>query len=286
MKNIIYLVSLIFLLNVNITYAKCMDSSKIKEIIKGAPITPIIGLEANITLEDAYCNQNIYVTELKKLYGEPIGYKVGFTGKATQERFKISKPATGVLFKEMFIKNGSSINKGFGHRTLIEPDLMVIIKDSNIMSATNDIEAAKSIKSIHPFMEIPALQIAKGEPINGAILVSLNMLATKMVMGPGIKFEATPEFIKSLGKMETIFTDENNSVIQTAPGSALLGNPINVILWLIKEFNNKGIVLKENDRISLGSVGKLFPLVDSGKVYTYTLKGLSNKTVSTSIKIN
>jgi len=263
-----------------------MDASQIIKIINGAPITPITGLESNISLKDAYCNQNIYVTELRKRYGEPIGYKVGFTGKATQERFKISKPATGVLFKEMFIKNGSSLNKDFGHRTLIEPDLMVIIKDSKIMTANNAIEAAKSIKSIHPFMEIPALQIAKGEPINGVILVSLNMIATKMVMGPGVKFEATPEFIQSLSEMETIFTDENNNVIQNAPGSALLGNPINVILWLIKEFNSKGIVLKENDRISLGSVGKLFPLVDSGKIYTYTLKGLSNKTVSTSIKIN
>ena len=105
MKNILYLVSFTFLLNINLTYAKCMDASQIIKIINGAPITPITGLESNITLKDAYCNQNIYVTELKKRYGEPIGYKVGFTGKATQERFKISKPATGVLFAMDYMLN-------------------------------------------------------------------------------------------------------------------------------------------------------------------------------------
>jgi len=282
---IITLLFITFLIN-KFSYAECLSDQKIKEIINAAPLSPITGINGDITLEDAYCSQKKYINILKDLNGKPIGYKVGFTGKATQERFKIKTPATAVLFEHMFIKNGSSIDKDFGHRTLIEPDLMMIVKDSGIMNATNAIEASKHISSIHPYMEIPALQIAKGEPITGAVIVAINMVATKMVMGPGILMQSNPEFIESLASMETIFQDEMGTIIQKSPGSSLMGNPMNVVLWLIEEFNRKGIILKEGDRLSLGSVGKLFPLKEANKTYTYTLNGISEIPAKVSITVN
>ena len=282
---IITLLFITFLIN-KFSYAECLSDQKIKEIINAAPLSPITGINGDITLEDAYCSQKKYINILKDLNGKPIGYKVGFTGKATQERFKIKTPATAVLFEHMFIKNGSSIDKDFGHRTLIEPDLMMIVKDSGIMNATNVIEASKHISSIHPYMEIPALQIAKGEPITGAVIVAINMVATKMVMGPGILMQSNPEFIASLASMETIFQDEMGTIIQKSPGSSLMGNPMNVVLWLIEEFNRKGIILKEGDRLSLGSVGKLFPLKEANKTYTYTLNGISEIPATVSVTVN
>ena len=282
---IIGLIIITILIN-KFSYAECLSDEKIKEIIEGAPSTPITGISGDISLEDAYCSQKKYINILKSLNGKPIGYKVGFTGKSTQERFKIKTPATAILFEHMFIKNGSSIDKNFGHRTLIEPDLMMIVKDSGIMNATNAIEASKHISSIHPYMELPALQIAKGEPITGAVIVAINMVATKMVMGPGILMQSNPEFIESLASMQTVFQDEMGTIIQKSPGSTLMGNPMNVVLWLIEEFNRKGITLKAGDRLSLGSVGKLFPLKENNKTYTYTLKGISEIAPKVEITIN
>lgn len=46
--------------------------------------------------------------------GPPVGYKVGFTGEALQERFAIESPATGVLFEPMFIADGGSVGLDFG----------------------------------------------------------------------------------------------------------------------------------------------------------------------------
>ena len=106
---IIILLFIKFLIN-KFSYAECLSDQKIKEIINAAPLAPITGINGDITLEDAYCSQKKYINILKDLNGKPIGYKVGFTGKATQERFKIKTPATAVLFEHMFIKNGSSID--------------------------------------------------------------------------------------------------------------------------------------------------------------------------------
>ena len=285
LSKIIYLTIIFCLIN-SFSYAACLSENKIIEIINGFPDTPIKGISGDITLDEAYCSQEKYVQALKSINGKVIGYKVGFTGKATQERFKINTPATAVLFKHMFIKNGSSIDKNFGHRTLIEPDLMMIVKNSNIMNAKNPLEASNYISSIHPFMEIPALQIAEDEPMTGAVIVAINMVATKMVMGPGVLMQSTPEFIQSLATMETIFEDEKGNIIQNSPGSSLMGNPMNVVMWLIKDFNKRGITLYAGDRISLGSVGKLFPLKEGNKTYTYTLKGISEIPVKSQITIN
>ena len=63
-----------------------------------------------------------------------------------------------------------------------------------------------------------------------------------------------------------------------------MGNPINVLMWLIKDFNNRNITLKANDRISLGSVGKLFPIKKNTQ-YTYKFIGFK-KDLSLKVNIN
>jgi 2-keto-4-pentenoate hydratase len=144
---------------------------------------------------------------------------------------------------------------------------------------------AAHLDTVHAYMELAALQFAQDEKFTGTSIVALNMVATKMVQGPGLAVQATPEFVQAMADMETLFTDETGEVLQSAPGSGLLGNPLKVVLWLVDEMKRQGKVLKAGDRLSLGAVGKLFPLKDSGKTYTYTLKGLPGGPVSTSVTV-
>jgi 2-keto-4-pentenoate hydratase len=202
-----------------------------------------------------------------------------------QERFAIDQPATGVLFEPMFIPDGGKVPLDFGRGPLIEPDLLVVVKDKGIMEATTELEAAEHLESVHAFMELPALQFAEGEKITGAALTAVNIVATKMVQGPPVAVQPTPEFVQALAEMETIFTDETGAVIQEAPGSNLLGNPLRVVLWLVEEMKRRGTPLQAGDRLSLGAPGKLFPLKEAGKTYTYTFKGLPGGPTTASVTI-
>ena len=150
------------------------------------------------------------------------------------------------------------------------------------MNAKRSLAILANLKTIHPFIEIPALAFTKDTLVNGNMLVAANMLATKMVMGEGIKVESNKEFLSQLGNIKTIFKYKNGQIIQEAMSSNIMKNPINVLKWLINDFNEKRIKLKANDRISLGSVGKLYPL-KSGKSYIYTFKGFGQ---SSSVSIN
>jgi 2-keto-4-pentenoate hydratase len=217
--------------------------------------------------------------------GEVVGYKVAFTGKATQKQLGITTPAFGVLFSEMFLPDGARISSDYGLRPFIEPDLMVVVKDEGLMDATTEIEVAAHLSSVHALMELTSLPFPVEEAVNGSALVALNLMATYMVMGPGVAVEATPEFVAALAAMETEFTDESGRVIQRSGVSSLMGNPLRVVLWLVAECHRQGRTLRGGDRLSLGAVGRMFPLERGGKTFTYTLNGLPAGALTTSIRV-
>ena len=246
---------------------------------------PLEAYPEDMSLEDAYCAQAKYVARIKASYGNVIGYKVGFTGQALQKRFNIPKPATGILLAEMMVPDGSTIAKDFGFRTLIEPDMIVTVKDDGIMQATNEMEVTAHLDEVRAFIELPAIQLNTETQLTGATLVAFNIAARAGVYGEGRKVEATPEFVQALADMETVFTDETGTVIQSEPGSNLLGHPLKVVLWLIEEMKARGESLKAGQIISLGAFGQLFPIKENGKTYTLTYQGLPGGPVSTSIHI-
>ena len=79
-------------------FSQCISEETVRNIAEDNLSLPIKGIKENISVKDAYCIQSLLVNYLKQKGGEIVGYKVGFTGKKTQERFKISHPAYGVLF--------------------------------------------------------------------------------------------------------------------------------------------------------------------------------------------
>ena len=139
----------------------CISFVQAKNILEGFPDKPITEIDNSLSLEEAYCAQEKLNYLIKKKFNDKVGYKVGFTGEALQKRFKINTPAVGTIYKHMFIPNNSEISKEFGYRTMIEPDILVIIKSNEIMKAKTSLEILENISSVHPFIEIPALRFKK-----------------------------------------------------------------------------------------------------------------------------
>ncbi len=285
MYNVIFFFCINLLFHSNLYSHDCIAFSEAKSILNGHPKEAITEINEDITLEEAYCAQEKINYLLKKEYNDVIGYKVGFTGNALQKRFNINTPARGTLYKHMFLSNNSSISKDFGFRTFIEPDILVIIKNSNIMSAKTDLDLLEGISSIHPFLEIPALRYKEDQNINGNMLIAANMLATKMVMAEeGIVIESTLEGVEKISSLITILKDNNNNIIQSASTENLMGNPLKVLKWLIDDLNSQKLSLKKGDRISLGSVRKLYPLVVNK--YKYFFKGFEDDKNIVKITVN
>ncbi|RWX46022.1 2-keto-4-pentenoate hydratase [Candidatus Electrothrix aarhusensis] len=247
---------------------------------------PLDLYSTELSLADAYCAQEKYVAALIPRFGQPIGYKVGFTSKGLQERFQIEGPALGVLLEKMLLPDGATFSLDSAYRPVIEPDLVVTIKDEGIMAAQNELEVAAHLDELRPFLELPAISFTKETQLSGTTLVACNIAARAGVAGAGRKVEATPAFVQALADMETVFTDETGALLQKEPGSNLLGHPLQAVLWLIEELQARGETLHAGQVISLGGFGKLFPLKEAGKTYTLTYMGLPGGPLSTSVTIS
>jgi len=237
---------------------------------------PLGPIEGELTLVDAMCAQRLYVAELAKRLGGRAGLKAGFASKASQEAFGIREPARGVLLASMLLSSGATVSADLGVRTFFEADLLIRVKDEGINDAGTALEAAAHIESIIPFIELPDIMYAEDVELTGPLLVAANMGARAGVMGPEVPMRATSAFLNAFRNMTVTMTDENGNVLVATDGSALLGDPMNVVMWLLGDLRKTGEKLVAGDVVSLGSLGKPFPL-EAGKRVTVSYVGISDR---------
>ena len=111
----------------------------------------------------------------------------------------------------------------------------------------------RSLSLVVPFIELPDLVVAKGEKLTAPLVVAINVGARLGILGKGIPVEPTEEFAARLAAMQVRMTDGEDRVLASAKGSAILGHPLNAVLWLVRDLEKSGERLKAGDVLSLGS---------------------------------
>jgi 2-keto-4-pentenoate hydratase len=212
---------------------------------------PTSGLAKEMSMEEAERIRDGLVAELAASQGKVVGYKAGLTNPAVQKRFGHNSPVRGVLLEKMLLDDGAEVPAKFGAVPVFEADLVVVVKDEAINQARTPAEVIKHVASIRPFIELPDLVTAKEQPITGAVLTAINSGARLGVLGKPIA--ATPELADALGKMTVVMRDQDGKELARAPGAAILGHPLNAVVWLAQDVARSGGKLRAGDILSLGS---------------------------------
>ena len=236
-------------------------------------MTPGAGYPDGTSLDEGYCAQGKYLALLEEALGARAGYKAGLTNLALQERFGAAEPVGGVLFKSMLLPSGSEVAADSGVRMAYETDLIVTVADERINGARTPEEAIRYLGEVVPFVELLDLVLAEGEPLNLATIAGYNVMSRSGIVGEGIPVEPTAAFVEALGNMEAVMVDETGREIERAESSAILGHPLNVVLWLVEHVNARGQVLRAGDILSLGTMGTFRP-VEAGRTVTVRYTGL------------
>jgi 2-keto-4-pentenoate hydratase len=215
---------------------------------------PLRGLPAAMTLEAVACVRERFVDRLRAAQGRVAGYKAALTNPAVQKKFGAAAPVRGTLFARMLtLESAFPVDVKFGSRPVIEADLLVEIGDEAINDARTPLEALQGLSRIMPFIELADLVIAEGEPLNAAVITAINAGARGGVFGQGIAVESTAAFADALRDMRVIMSDDKGNELANAPGAAILGHPLNAVLWLIEDVRKSGGRLRVGDKLSLGS---------------------------------
>ncbi len=217
--------------------------------------TPAKALAADGSMEDALCTQAKLIAALAPRMGPVVGYKAGLTSKPAQDRFGVSEPVRGVLFRDMLLQDGAEVPTNWGARPLFEADLLLVVGSAAINEAKTSEDAMAHISAIRPFIELPDLTLAEGEPITGVTLTAIAVAPKLGVMGAEIPVSDPAAMHAALGSMTVTLSATDGEVLAQVPGTAVLGHPVNAVIWLM----SKGITLQPGDLVSVGSFGPLVP---------------------------
>jgi 2-keto-4-pentenoate hydratase len=247
--------------------------------LEAAPNPP-----ADMTMSDALCGRAKYTALLGQSSGKVVGYKAGLTNPAVQKRFNHPSPVRGTLFEKMLLQDGAEVPAKFGARPVFEADMVVEVKDAGINQAKTPLEALQHIARIYPFIELPDLMFEDPAKITGPSLIYANVAARLGVLGKPVDVKASKALVEALASMTVKLVDQEGKEMETAKGTAILDQPLNVVLWLVKDLNASGTPLKKGDLLSLGSFSRLHP-PKPGTGAKVTYEGLpGNPTVSVRFK--
>lgn len=219
-----------------------------------APVVPDAGA--------ALCVRGAFNTALDAIAGPPAGWKVGLTSEAAQQQFGVDEPAVGQLHAAMLLEEGGVVPRDFGGRPIVEADAIVVVKDAAIMEATTVAEALAALESFVPFVELADVMVAPGEQLDAHLITAINVGARSGVMGTPVPIEDPVAWETALAAMIVRLEDGDGTLIGEYPGAAILGNPINAVLFLTDHLAAIGETLAPGDRISLGGFGPPMPVGD------------------------
>jgi 2-keto-4-pentenoate hydratase len=94
--------------------------------------------------------------------------------------------------------------------------------------------------------------------MDGPNLLAINVGARHGRGGRGDPVEATEAFAARLGTM-TVVMENGERELARAPGTALLGHPLNVLPWLAQDLASRGQRLRAGDLVSLGGFSPALP---------------------------
>ncbi len=241
-------------------------------------------LLSRMDYEHARAVRNIFIGELSKDFGVLIGYKAGITNPAMQRRLGVKEPVLGMLLKSMLLKNGSELSARFGAVPMAEGDLLLRVGSEEINKAKTIEEAVKHIDAVIPFLELPDLTFVKGARLTGPMISAVNVGARYGVMGEVVPVDGTnngQEWIKRLQDMsvEIIIRETHEKELRrhsNGLGSAVMGNPLNAVLWIRDAVAAEGGRLKKGDLLSVGNITALLP-VKPGETVRASYSGLTPK---------
>jgi 2-keto-4-pentenoate hydratase len=219
------------------------------------------------TLPDGACHQDQLLKLMEAELGPVVGYKAAATSPGAQQQLGLTAPVLGVLYEEMIRPDGSTVKVSEGARLIFELDLLARVGSAAINDATTRAEALAAIDAFVPFVELGDLMVPKGAAVTGPLVQAMNAGGRLGVAGTPIPSDGLDEdaLAAAAGRLTV-----NGAVVAEAQASALLGHPLDAVLWIVAAAKARGMTLKEGDVLSLGSMGRFQQAAPGAIEATYT----------------
>jgi 2-keto-4-pentenoate hydratase len=185
-----------------------------------------------------------------------IGWKVGLTAPAIQQQFGFHEPVFGCILRRdpsgRVFRPDELIKPGF------EPELCLRVGSDLSGDITPEV-ARDAIDVVYPALEIIETRGPFTEQI--ALALADNAQQKTVVLGAGVALRPA----LALDRVAASVTI-NDATVATGHGDAVLGNPINSVVWLARKLADYGCSLRAGEIIMSGSFTRQFPIAPGDRI--------------------
>jgi 2-keto-4-pentenoate hydratase len=209
-----------------------------------------------LTVDQSYRIQ-LALIERRRAAGErQIGWKVGLTAPAIQQQFGFHEPVFGCVL------DSKPSGHVFAPSDLIAPgfenELCMRLRVD--LSGTVSLDQARAaIDVVYPSLEIIETRGPFTEQI--ALALADNAQQKTVILGSPAALPADPTAIEARVSI-------NGQQVATGTGDAVLGNPLNSIVWLAAKLRAYGRGLKAGEIVMTGSFTRQFPIAPGDTIET------------------
>lgn len=211
------------------------------------PIEPLTETHPGLDIEDAY---QIQLTAIKARLdaGATVrGHKIGFTSKAMQVQLGVDVPDYGHLMDDMFLPEEEVIGRSELIIPRVEPEVAFVLGsglEGPGLTAADVIRATDYVA--------PALEIIDSRVVDWRIkiedTIADNASAARVVLG------GPPRSLRGLDLAHLpVVLRKDGAIQETAAGAAVLGNPVNAVVWLLNALAAYGVGAEAGHVILSGS---------------------------------
>ena len=237
----------------------------------GEPIEPLTTTYPDLELADSYAIQLLQIRELVAGGRRVLGHKVGLTSAAMQKQLGVDQPDYGHLLDDFFFLEHQPIPVGRYLQPRIEPEIAFVLRRPLQGPGVTAAEAIAAVDFVLPALEIVDSRIRDWK------IGLLDTIADNASSG-GVVLGSTPSALSAVDlRLVGCTFHRNGQVVGTGAGGAVLGSPLNSLVWLANTVGALGTTLEAGQVILPGSVTAMVP-VAAGDTFTATFAGLGSVT--------
>jgi 2-keto-4-pentenoate hydratase len=212
------------------------------------PLPPLTADLPDLSVSHAYAIQLAQVTAWNAAGAVVKGHKVGLTSAAMQRQLGVDQPDFGHLLDTMFLPEGVTADIGRFLQPKAEPEIAFVLGRPLRGPGVTVADAIAAVDFVLPALEIIDSRIADWK-ITLPDTIADNASSGAVVLGsrpvkPGaLDLSLTGCLLYRNGRIEG-----------TGAGGAVLGSPVNALVWLANTLGPLGVTLDAGHVILPGSV--------------------------------
>jgi len=199
-----------------------------------------------VSVADGYACQ----AELDALGGGRHGWKIAATGAGGRAALGVDQPLAGPLFERFSVPAGGQLAVGHQRMGVAEAEFgFSMAADLPARGAAYDrSDVLAALGAFHPAIEVPDTRYTDHRSAGAAQLLADAACAGSYVIG-----EAVEDFEADALPAHGLTLLRNGEPVSEGQGSAVLGDPIEAVVWLANELSRHGRGLAAGDIVITGA---------------------------------